>query len=56
MFVATNGYTDGVAPTLRRRIMGIGSFIIASEPLPEALARELSPNGRALFDTKNFLY
>ena len=56
VFVATNGYTDGVVPTLRRRIMGIGSFIIASEPLPEALARELSPRGRSFFDTKNFLY
>ena len=56
VFVATNGYTDGVVPALRRRIMGIGSFIIASEPLPEALARELSPRGRSFFDTKNFLY
>jgi glycine/D-amino acid oxidase-like deaminating enzyme len=54
--VATNGYTDGVAPSLRRRVMGIGSFIIASEPLPADLVRELSPNGRAFFDTKNFLY
>ena len=33
-----------------------GRYIIASEPLPEELARELSPNGRAFFDTKNFLY
>jgi glycine/D-amino acid oxidase-like deaminating enzyme len=56
VFVATNGYTDGLVPSLRRRIMGIGSFIIASEPLPEALAHELSPNGRSFFDTKNFLY
>jgi glycine/D-amino acid oxidase-like deaminating enzyme len=56
VFVATNGYTDGVAPSLRRRIMGIGSFIIASEPLPDGLVAELSPNGRAFFDTKNFLY
>ncbi len=56
VFVATNGYTDGVVPSLRRRIMGIGSFIIASEPLPEALARQLSPRGRSFFDTKNFLY
>ncbi len=56
VFVATNGYTDGVAPSLRRRIMGIGSFIIASEPLPEDLAHELSPKGRSFFDTKNFLY
>jgi glycine/D-amino acid oxidase-like deaminating enzyme len=56
VLVATNGYTDGVAPSLRRRIIPIGSFIIASEPLPEDLVRELSPKGRAFFDTKNFLY
>ena len=43
-------------PTLRRRVIPIGSYIIASEPLPEDLARELSPKGRAFFDTKNFLY
>jgi glycine/D-amino acid oxidase-like deaminating enzyme len=54
--VATNGYTDGVAPSLRRRIIPIGSYIIATEPLPEELARALSPRGRAFFDTKNFLY
>jgi len=56
VFVATNGYTDGVVPSLRRRVIPIGSFIIASEPLPEDLALELSPKGRAFFDTKNFLY
>ena len=56
VLVATNGYTDGVAPSLRRRIIPIGSFIIASEPLPEDLVRELSPKGRSFFDTKNFLY
>jgi glycine/D-amino acid oxidase-like deaminating enzyme len=36
--------------------MPISSFIIASEPLPEDLARELSPTGRAFWDTKYFLY
>ncbi len=56
VFVATNGYTDGVVPSLRRRIIPIGSYIIASEPLPAGLAHELSPKGRAFFDTKNFLY
>ncbi len=54
--VGTNGYTDGVVPSLRRRIIPIGSYIIATEPLPEELARDLSPKGRAFFDTKNFLY
>jgi glycine/D-amino acid oxidase-like deaminating enzyme len=56
VFVATNGYTNGVVPSLRRRIIPIGSYIIASEPLPEELALELSPRGRSFFDTKNFLY
>jgi glycine/D-amino acid oxidase-like deaminating enzyme len=56
VFVATNGYTDSVAPSLRRRIIPIGSYIIASEPLPVELVAELSPKGRAFFDTKNFLY
>jgi glycine/D-amino acid oxidase-like deaminating enzyme len=55
VLVATNAYTDGAAPALRRRIIPIGSYIIATEPLPEDLARELSPNGRAYFDTRNFL-
>jgi glycine/D-amino acid oxidase-like deaminating enzyme len=56
VIVATNGYTDGVAPSLRRRVIPIGSYIIASEPLPQDLVQELSPKGRAFFDTKNFLY
>jgi len=56
VFIATNGYTDGVAPGLRRRIIPIGSYIIATEPLSDDLVAELSPRGRAFFDTKNFLY
>lgn len=54
--VGTNGYTDRVVPALRRRIIPIGSYIIATEALPDDLARDLSPKGRAFFDTKNFLY
>jgi glycine/D-amino acid oxidase-like deaminating enzyme len=56
VIVGTNGYTDGVVPSLRRRVIPIGSYIIATEPLPDELARILSPKGRAFFDTKNFLY
>lgn len=55
VLVATNGYVDGAAPSVRRRIVPIGSYIIATEPLPEDLARDISPTGRAYFDTKNFL-
>lgn len=55
VLVATNGYADAAAPSIRRRIVPIGSYIIATEPLPADLAHELSPTGRAYFDTKNFL-
>jgi glycine/D-amino acid oxidase-like deaminating enzyme len=55
VLVATNGYTDGVAPALRRRILPVGSYIIATEPLSEDVAREIAPTDRAFFDTKNFL-
>jgi glycine/D-amino acid oxidase-like deaminating enzyme len=55
VFVATNGYTDSVTPKLHRKIMPIGSFIIASEPLSDELAHELSPHNRMIFDFKHFL-
>ena len=56
VFLGTNGYGDGAAPDLRRRIMPISSFIIATEPLDPELLAELTPRGRMFFDTKNFLY
>jgi glycine/D-amino acid oxidase-like deaminating enzyme len=56
VMVATNGYTSKITPWLNKRIIPIGSFIIATEPLPDALARELAPHRRMLFDSKNFLY
>ena len=56
VLVATNGYTSHVTPTLHRRVIPIGSYIIATEPLPETLAQEVSPRNRMIFDTKNFLF
>ncbi len=54
--IATGAYTNGAAPMLRRRIIPIGSFIIATEPLPGDLARELSPRNRMIFDSRHFLH
>ncbi|HEX6907310.1 MAG TPA: FAD-binding oxidoreductase [Terriglobales bacterium] len=56
VFVGTSGYTGAATPGLQRRLIPIGSFIIATEPLPDALARELSPRNRMIFDSKNYLY
>jgi glycine/D-amino acid oxidase-like deaminating enzyme len=54
--VATDGTTGRrPVPWLGRRILGVGSFVIATEPIDAALARSVSPSGRMFFDTKNFL-
>jgi glycine/D-amino acid oxidase-like deaminating enzyme len=56
VIVATNGTTGRrPVPWLGRRILGIGSFIIATEPLDAELSASVSPTGRMFFDTKNFL-
>jgi glycine/D-amino acid oxidase-like deaminating enzyme len=54
--IATGGYTNGAVPALRRRIVPIGSYIIATAPLPDAMARELSPRRRMIFDSRHFLH
>jgi glycine/D-amino acid oxidase-like deaminating enzyme len=56
VFVATSGYTGRATPALQKKIIPIGSFIIVTDPLPDALARELSPRNRMIYDSKNFLY
>jgi glycine/D-amino acid oxidase-like deaminating enzyme len=56
VLVATNGYTDAVAPALRRRVVPIGSYIVATAPLGPERAAALIPRRRVVFDTKNFLF
>ena len=54
--VATNGYTGALVPWLRRRVIPIGSYIIATEELsPETMAR-LMPRGRIVSDTRKVVY
>lgn len=56
VLLATNGYSDGLLPHVRRRIIPLGSYIIATEPMDADLAKETIANRRMLFDTKNFLF
>jgi glycine/D-amino acid oxidase-like deaminating enzyme len=56
VLVATSGYTSAATPALQKKIIPIGSFIIATEPLPQTLARELSPQNRMIFDSKHYLH
>jgi len=55
VIVATSGYTGRVTPKLKRKVIPLGSFIIATEPLPKELVAELSPNNRMIYDHRNFL-
>jgi len=56
VLVGTSGYTGAATPALRKKIIPIGSFIITTEVLPDALSRELSPRNRQIYDSKNYLY
>ena len=55
VLLAVNAYVDGAAPSLRRRVLPIGSFVIASEPLPLELQHAVLPGRRMCFDTKHLL-
>lgn len=56
VLVATGAYTGAESPWLRRRIVPIGSYVIVTESLPEALAREIAPRNRMMYDSKRFLH
>jgi glycine/D-amino acid oxidase-like deaminating enzyme len=55
VLVATNGYTGALLPELRRRIVPVSSYIIATEALPPELPARLSPHGRMFVDGNRLL-
>jgi glycine/D-amino acid oxidase-like deaminating enzyme len=54
--VATNGYTGTLTPWLRRRVIPIGSYIIATEPLPRETMARLMPKDRVVSDTRKVVF
>lgn len=56
VLIATNGYTTGLVPWLRNRVIPIGSYIIATEELPQSVVDELFPTDRIASDTCKVLY
>lgn len=56
VFLASGAYTTCATPALLKKVIPIGSYIIATEVLPAELARELSPRNRMMYDSKHFLY
>ncbi len=55
VLVATSGYTGNVTRKLQKKIIPIGSFIIATERLSDEQAKGLIPNGRMIFDSMHYL-
>ena len=53
--VATSGYTGEPTPWLRRRMIPIGSYMIATEELEEDLVKELIPNDRVITDSRKLV-
>jgi len=56
VILASGAYTTEATLALRKKIIPIGSYIIATEVLPDHLARELSPRNRMIYNSKHFLY
>lgn len=56
VLVATNAYAGALVPALRRRVLPMASFIIATEPLPPDLAAAVLPTGRMCFNDRNLLW
>lgn len=52
VIVATNGYTGTVTPWHRRRVIPIGSYIIATETLSAPVMDRLMPTDRVHSDTR----
>lgn len=51
VLLATNGYTDGLWPGLRRSVVPVASAIASTEPMPEGLARTVLPSRASVFET-----
>jgi glycine/D-amino acid oxidase-like deaminating enzyme len=53
--IGTNGYTDGLIPNLRRTLVAVNSFQIATEPLPPHLTKSILPGLQTASDTRRLV-
>ena len=55
VLAATNGYTGEATPWLARRLIPVGSYIIATEELPPETMERLFPTKRMISDSRRVL-
>lgn len=56
VILATNAYTGRELPWYRRRVIAVGSHMIATSPLPPGTIDRLLPAGRLVNDTRKLAY
>ena len=54
--IATNGYTGTATPWMRRRVIPIGSYVIATEPLPKEVMDRVMPTNRIASDSRRVVH
>ncbi len=55
VIAATGAYTDAAFFPLKRRIVPLGSYVVATEPLSPDLAARLIPKNRMVFNSRRLL-
>ena len=53
--ICTNGYSDRLIPDLKRTIIDVNSFQIATEPLSDNVRKTIFPEGHVSSDTRKLL-
>lgn len=55
VILATNGYSDDLFPWSRRRVIPIGSYMVATEELEKQTIDRLIPQGRIITDSRKLV-
>ncbi len=56
VILATNGYSGPLSPWHQRRVIPIGSYVMATEEIPKETVDRLFPTDRILSDTRKLVY
>ena len=56
LILATNAYTDDLWPGLRRTVIPVQSYQVATRPLPDDIRRRVLPGGHAVSDLRRILF
>jgi glycine/D-amino acid oxidase-like deaminating enzyme len=56
VILATNAYTDDLWPGLRRTVLPVQSYQVATQPLAEDVRRQVLPGGQVVSDLRRILF